>query len=91
MNKKGLIFPMYCSMTKHTHKKIFRFKIFSVLYGKESNWSNNMCFRYRTLFPYKPDPRPTFLRHTQRSRIQKLGLFRGPQKILRASEAGKKK
>ena len=47
--------------------------------------------RYRTLFPYKPDPRPTFLRHTQRSRIQKLGLFWGPQKILRASEAGKKK
>ena len=47
--------------------------------------------RYRTLFPYKPDPRPTFLRHTQRSRIQKLGPFRGPQKILRASEAGKKK
>ena len=41
-----------------------------------------MLFRYRTLFPYKPEPRPTFLRHTQRSRIQKLGLFRGPQKIL---------
>ena len=51
----------------------------------------DMLSRYRTLFPYQPDPRPTFLRHTQRSRIQKLGPFRGPQKILRASEAEKKK
>ena len=48
-------------------------------------------YRYRTLFPYKPAPRPTFLRHTQRSRIQKLGCFWMPQKILRTSEAVKKK
>ena len=53
---------------------------------KESIYS-----RYRTLFPYKSGSRPRFLRHTQKSRIQKLGLFWGPQKILRASEAGKKK
>ena len=50
-----------------------------------------LSIRYRTLFPYKPGSRPSFLMHSQRSRIQKLGLFRGPQKILRASEAGKKK
>ena len=36
--------------------------------------------RYRTLFPYKPDPMPRFLRHTLRSRIHNLGLFWGPQK-----------
>ena len=36
--------------------------------------------RYRTLFPYKPDPMPRFLRHTLRSRILNLGLFWGPQK-----------
>ena len=34
-----------------------------------------MHCRYRTLFPYKPAPRPTFLRHTQRSRIQNLSHF----------------
>ena len=28
----------------------------------------------------KVTPRPSFLRHTQRSKIQKLGLFWGPQK-----------
>ena len=33
--------------------------------------------RYRTLFPYKPDPMPSFLRHTLRSRIQNLNLFEG--------------
>jgi hypothetical protein len=27
-------------------QNIFRFKIFSVLYGKELNWSNNMCLDY---------------------------------------------
>ena len=53
--------------------------------------SDALLSRYRTLFPYKSGSRPSFLRHTQRSRIQKLGLFQGPQKILRASEAGKKK
>ena len=31
--------------------------------------------RYRTLFPYKPDPMPSFSRHTLRSRIQTLNLF----------------
>ena len=31
--------------------------------------------RYRTLFPYKPDPMPNFFRHTLMSRIQNLGLF----------------
>ena len=36
--------------------------------------------RYRTLFPYKPDPMPNFLSHTLMSRIQKFGSF------LRASE-----
>ena len=35
--------------------------------------------------------RTSFLRHSERSRIQKLSLFWGPQKILRASDAGKKK
>ena len=54
-------------------------------------WQATRQSRYRTLFPYKPAPRPTFLRHTQRSRIQKLGLFWGLQKIFRASEAVKKK
>ena len=34
-----------------------------------------VCSRYRTLFPYKPDPMPSFFRHTLRSRIQKLGCF----------------
>jgi hypothetical protein len=46
--------------------------------------------RYRTLFPYKPDPMSSFLRLTLRSRIQNLYLFWGPQKFLGASEAGKK-
>ncbi len=46
--------------------------------------------RYRTLFSYKPDPMPSFFRHTLRSRIQNLNLFWGPQKFLGASEAGKK-
>jgi hypothetical protein len=27
-------------------QNIFRFKIVSVLYGKELNWSNNMCLDY---------------------------------------------
>ena len=31
--------------------------------------------RYRTLFLYKPDPMPSFFRHTLRSRIQNLNLF----------------
>ena len=35
--------------------------------------------RYRTLFSYKSGSRPSFLRHTQWSRIQKLGLFWGPR------------
>ena len=52
---------------------------------------NTFSIRHRTLFPYKSSSRPSFLWHTQRSRIQKLGLFQEPQKILRASEAGKKK
>ena len=43
------------------------------------------------LFPYKLDLVPSFFRHTLRSRIQNLGLFSGPQKFQRASEAGKKK
>mgnify|MGYP007048501654 CR=1 FL=1 len=38
--------------------------------------------RYRTLFPYKPDPKPSFFRHTLSSRIQNLNLFWGPQKFL---------
>ena len=42
--------------------------------------------RYRTLFPYLPAPRPTFLRHTKRSRIQKLGLFWGSQKQKRKND-----
>jgi hypothetical protein len=42
--------------------------------------------RYRTLFPYNPDPMPSFFRHTLRSRIQNLVLLeglrssRGPEK-----------
>ena len=36
--------------------------------------------RYRTLFPFKPDPMPSFFRHTLRSRIQNLNLFWVPQK-----------
>ena len=47
--------------------------------------------RYRTLFSYKPGPMPSFLSYTLRSRIQNVDLFWGPQKFLRASEAGKKK
>ena len=47
--------------------------------------------RYRTLFPYKPDPMPSFLRHLLRWRIQNLNLFWGLQKFLEASEAEKKK
>ena len=47
--------------------------------------------RYRTLFPYKPDPMPSFYRRSLRSRIQNLNLFWGPQKFLGASEAEKKK
>ena len=31
----------------------------------------NLYNRYRTLFPYKPDPRPNLFRHT----IQNLGIF----------------
>ena len=31
--------------------------------------------RYRTIFPYKPDPMPISFRHTLRSRIQNLDLF----------------
>ena len=30
---------------------------------------------YRTLFPYKPDPRSNLFRHTLMSRIQNMGLF----------------
>ena len=55
-----------------------------------SLWNWKGCLS-RTLFPFKSGSRPSFLRHTQRSRILHLGLFWGPQKILRASEAGKKK
>ena len=62
---------------------------------KSGKVSNNLILirynRYRTLFPYKPDPMPSFFRHTLRSRIQNLNLFWGPQKFLGASEAGKKK
>ena len=50
-------------------------------------WWEGLPTRYRTLFPYKPDPMPSFFR----SRIQNLNLFWGPQKFLGASEAGKKK
>ena len=35
----------------------------------------SMYSRYRTLFPYKPDPMPNFFMHTLMSRIQNLGLF----------------
>ena len=35
-------------------------------------------FRYRTLFPYKSHPMPSFFSHTSRSRIQNLSLFWGP-------------
>jgi len=31
--------------------------------------------RYRTLLSYQPDPMPSFLRHTLRSRIQNVNLF----------------
>ena len=37
-----------------------------------------MCslgLRYRTIFPYKPDPMPSFLRHILRSNLQNLNLF----------------
>jgi hypothetical protein len=46
--------------------------------------------RYKTLFPYKPDPMPSFLKHSLRSRVQNLSFLWGPQKFLGASEAGKK-
>ena len=40
----------------------------------------DMSNRYRTLFPYKFGSRPSFSRHTQRSRIQKNGYFlRAPE------------
>jgi hypothetical protein len=42
--------------------------------------------RYRTLFSYKPDPMPSFIRHTLRSRIQNLSAVGLKQKFLRASE-----
>ena len=38
--------------------------------------------RYRTLFPYKPGPMPSFFRHTLRSRIQNLNLSWGLQMFL---------
>ena len=37
--------------------------------------------RYKTLFLKRSPPRSSFLRHTQRSKIQKLDLFWEPQKI----------
>ena len=41
-------------------------------YDHKTEDRNKWVFnRYRTLFPYKPDPMPSFFRHTFRSRIQK--------------------
>ena len=56
------------------------------LFYHSTLWSTERSPRYRTLFPYKPDPKLTFLRHTQRSRIQNLGLFWGPQKQERKND-----
>ena len=70
-------------------KAILKSSLFSCTSGRKPFY--RLHNRYRTLFPYKPGSRPSFLSHSQRSRIQKFGLFQGPQKILRASEAGKKK
>ena len=46
-------------------------------------WMEN---RYRTLFPYKPDPMPSFFRHTLMSIIQNLSLFWGHQKQERKND-----
>jgi hypothetical protein len=54
--------------------------------------TDSESIRYRTLFPYKPNPVPNFLRHTLMSRIQNFGLFkglrsfRGPQKQERKND-----
>ena len=57
----------------------------------EWTWGSVMEGRYRTLFPYKPDPMPSFFRHTLSLKVKnpKFEPFWGQQKFLGASEAGK--
>jgi hypothetical protein len=49
------------------------------------------CNRYRTLFPYQPDPMPSFFRHNSRSRIQNLNLFLRALEVLGGLRSRKEK
>ena len=51
-------------------------------FGIGGNLEKGLVNRYTILFPYKPDPMPSFFRDTIRSRIQNWNLFWGPQKFL---------
>ena len=59
---------------------------------KSSSFSIALCidFRYRTLFPYKPDLIPNFFRHTLMSRIRNLGLFKGYSEIISVFDSVKR-